>query len=408
MWAESALKPTLILVRGFYMKNQGKLRHFNPLCGIFLCLWLILGSSGAFAGVLLQPTPDGGFQPRLISDPDGNIHLLYFKKRLRAPAAREGNLYYRQYLVEQNRFGNPVKVSSGAYNLQTFSIARAGMAIDGEGRIHVVWYKPRDGEYFYSRSNPERNRFEIQRSMVSGFAEGIDATADVAAAGNDVAIVWAAGDLSREYERTVYARLSSNNGESFGEEFGLGNPDLGACACCSLSTDFIDDDLFVAYRSAIDGVGRHMQLLTLQRSDGEMQGSTYAPVSGLQEWELSACPLSTNDIVVDDESGNWLVFETESRISQMQLGVDGPATAIAEPFIMTRQKNPALAINEDGQRLIVWGEAISHAKGGRLNMRLFDTEGMEESMTFEENVTIPNFSFPAAASLPDGNFLVLY
>ena len=413
--AESALNRSFILLRGFNMVYLGKQMKFNPRqmkCNpwtkILLILSLLLFSSAAISEVHIQATPDRGLQPRLISDDSGNIHLLYFKKRLRAPAAREGNLYYRQYLPEQNRFGNPVKVSSGAFNLQTFSIARAAIAIDGEGRIHAVWYRANDGEYFYARSNPERTQFEAQQSMVSEFAEGIDATADVAASGNDVAIVWAAGDLSREYERTVYARLSQDNGENFGEEFGLSNPDLGACAWCSLASDFIDDDLFVAYRSAIDGVGRHMQLLTLERAEGESIGSSYGPVGALQEWELSSCPLSTNDIVLDEDSGNWLVFETEYRIIQMELESEAGAMAVADPFVKTRQKNPALAFNGKDQRLIAWGEAISHARGGRLNMRLLDFDGEVEGFSFEEEITIPNYSFPAAASLPNGDFLVLY
>jgi len=52
------------------------------------------------AEVLVQATPDNGLQPRLSVDSNGDIHLLYFKKRLNTPAAREGNLYYRQYNVE--------------------------------------------------------------------------------------------------------------------------------------------------------------------------------------------------------------------------------------------------------------------------------------------------------------------
>lgn len=69
--------------------------------------------------------------------------------------------------------------------------------------------------------------------MVRKFAEGIDAAADVAADGTRVAIVWGAGDLSRESTRTVYARFSSDHGASFDDEIQIGNPELGACACCS-------------------------------------------------------------------------------------------------------------------------------------------------------------------------------
>lgn len=390
------------------LTSNWSVRGLRSVTMIVVALFLLAGGV-ANAAVLIQPTPDGGFQPRLVVDEQGGIHLLYFKKRLRAPSAREGNLYYRQYLPEENRFGLPIKVSSQAYNLQTFAIARASMAIDGEGRIHVVWYRPRSEQYFYTRSNTQRNQFETQRPMVAEFGEGLDAGADVAALGSQVAVVWAAGDLSREYERTVYARISDDFGASFGEEMALGNPDLGACACCVVATDYSDeDDLLVAYRSAIDGIGRHMQLLNVQFTEGQISGGSYGALEALQEWELSACPLSTNDIVLDENSQQWLVFETKARIIQMKMAADAVPSAVGEPFIRTRQKNPAVAINQQGDRLIAWGEAISHTKGGRLNMRLFDAEGALKDYDFQQDITIPNFSFPAAAKLPSGDFLVLY
>lgn len=395
----------------------------------FLCVLLTLGASlaigsvfslsaAAATDVVIQATPDGGVQPRITVDNDGNIHLLYFKKRLRSPEAREGNLYYRQYSPEQKRFSLPVRVSSQAFNMPTFSIGRASVAIDGEGRIHALWYLPRQAEYIYTRSNIERTQFEPQRSMVTEFREGIDATADVAAHGNQVAIVWGAGDLSREDERTVFARLSEDSGASFGPEMSVGNPDLGACACCSLATNFVNSDidevsdLLVAYRSAIDGIGRHMQLLTLDLVGGVdvdgIHSASYAAVHQLQEWELSSCPLSTNDISIDSDAHRWLVFETKSRIVQLDSQTQDAPTAIAEPFTETRQKNPAIAFNAKGERLVVWGEAISHARGGRLNLRLFDSEDQIQEIELEEAITIPNYSFPAAASLPNGDFLVLY
>ena len=74
------------------------------------------------AEVLIQATPDNGLQPRLSVDSNGDVHLLYFKKRLNTPAAREGNLYYRQYNLEAGQFGLPVKVSSSAFAMQTLSL----------------------------------------------------------------------------------------------------------------------------------------------------------------------------------------------------------------------------------------------------------------------------------------------
>ena len=382
----------------------------SSAAGQMLCLFLaLLLGSAAIAEIRIQETPDGGVQPRLTVDDSGNIHLLYFKKRLSAPSAREGNLYYRQYLPEQERFGLPVKVSSNAFDIRTFAIARASIAVGGEGRVHVVWYLPRDNQYFYTRSNIERSQFQAQQAVVEEFGEGLDAGADIAALGSQVAIVWGAGALSREYERTVYGRISTDSGATFSDELQMGNKDLGACACCSLATNFGDkNELAIAYRSAIDGVGRHMQALTVQFADKAIQQGQYAELSKLQEWELSACPLSTNDITVDAAAKQWLVFETEGRINQLQLGTGSDAMPVAEPFIKTRQKNPAVAINNQGDRLIVWGEAISQTRGGRLNMHLFADDGSDKNAGFTEEVSIPKFSFPAATVLPSGDFLVLY
>ena len=385
--------------------NARSSRTSQLLC---LLVVLLLGSV-AVAEIHIQKTPDGGVQPRLNIDESGNIHLLYFKKRLSAPSAREGNLYYRQYLPKQNRFGLPIKVSSTAYDIRTYAIARASMAVGGDGRVHVVWYLPGDNQYFYTRSNTERSQFEIQQPVVKEFGEGLDAGADIAAIGSQVAIVWGAGALSREYERTVYGRISIDSGATFSDELQMGNKELGACACCSLATNFgAENELAIAYRSAVDGVGRHMQVLTVQFAGKTIESGGYAELSPLQEWELSACPLSTNDITVDVEANQWLVFETEGRINHLQLGMAAEAMPVAEPFIKTRQKNPAVAINTKGERLIVWGEAISHTRGGRLNMHLFTEKESGEKAEFAEEISIPKFSFPAAAALPSGDFLVLY
>ena len=378
-----------------------------------LAMLLLLWSVVARAEVFVTSTPDGGLQPRLVTAADGGVHLLYFKKRLSAPSAREGNLYYREYLREERRFGLPVKVSSTAFNLQTFAIARASMAFDGEGRAHVVWYLPRENRYLYARSDAQRLQFEEQRSLVSEYIEGVDAAADVAAEGNQVAIVWGAGELSAEQERTVYARFSDDGGKNFGAEQRVGNDDLGACACCSLAAEFDQQGrLSIAYRSAIDGVGRHMQWLTLHAETpslataNEALRGDYSPVQPLQEWEMSSCPLSTNDFALDTNGEPWVAFETAARI--IRLKANGAAAAVQEPATQTRQKNPSIAVAANGDVLTAWGEAISHSKGGALRAQLEDANGAIIEWELDAEITLPNFSFPAAAAIGGNNFLLLW
>lgn len=395
------------------MSKQKKIALLVAHRAPMLAILLLLCSVVARAEVFVTSTPDGGLQPRLVTAADGGVHLLYFKKRLSAPSAREGNLYYREYLREERRFGLPVKVSSTAFNLQTFAIARASMAFDGEGRAHVVWYLPRENRYLYARSDAQRLQFEEQRSLVSEYIEGVDAAADVAAEGNQVAIVWGAGALSAEQERTVYARFSDDGGESFGAEQRVGNNDLGACACCSLAAEFdTQGRLSIAYRSAIDGVGRHMQWLTLHAETpslataNEALRGDYSPLQPLQEWEMSSCPLSTNDFALDKNGEPWVAFETAARI--IRLKANGTAAAVQEPATQTRQKNPSIAVAANGDVLTAWGEAISHSKGGALRAQLEDANGVIIEWELGTEITLPNFSFPAAAAIGGNDFLLLW
>lgn len=395
------------------MSKQKKIALLVAHRAPMLAILLLLCSVVARAEVFVTSTPDGGLQPRLVTAADGGVHLLYFKKRLSAPSAREGNLYYREYLREERRFGLPVKVSSTAFNLQTFAIARASMAFDGEGRAHVVWYLPRENRYLYARSDAQRLQFEEQRSLVSEYIEGVDAAADVAAEGNQVAIVWGAGALSAEQERTVYARFSDDGGESFGAEQRVGNKDLGACACCSLAAEFDPQGrLSIAYRSAIDGVGRHMQWLTLHAETpslataNEALRGDYSPLQPLQEWEMSSCPLSTNDFALDTNGEPWVAFETAARI--IRLKANGTAAAVQEPATQTRQKNPSIAVAANGDVLTAWGEAISHSKGGALRAQLEDANGVIIEWELGTEITLPNFSFPAAAAIGGNDFLLLW
>ncbi|MBT8148159.1 MAG: hypothetical protein KJN90_14970 [Gammaproteobacteria bacterium] len=374
---------------------------------LLLCL-SVANDSWSQSGVEIQRTPERGIHPRLLQDADGNVHLLYFRKRSNNPRAREGDLFYRQYDAAAFDWGPARKVSSQSFN-HADPIYRANFAIDAEGRVHVIWYQSRPSQFFYTPSNPERTQFEPRRDMVVDTLAGIDAGADIAAFGSNVAISWAAGELSREPERTVYSRFSVDSGSTFSPEVVIGDTALGACACCSLALDYQDANRFVvAYRSAIDGVGRHMQLLTVETKTEDAVDTQYAELHDLQKWELAACPVSTNDIATDYQQNNWLVFETESRIVQMNLGSGDDPIRVAEPLVRTRQKNPAIAFSSDGYKVVAWGEGVSFTRGGTLNWQLFDAQGNPVTAGDKAKITIPDNSAPAVTITPSGNFLILY
>jgi hypothetical protein len=375
---------------------------------LLLLLALTPASWAQTPEIRLQRIPDEGIQPRILQDENGNTHLLYFKKRFPNPQSRDGDLYYRQYDRALGNWGNPVKVSSSSFN-HLDSIGRAGFAIDGEGRVQVIWYQTRPSHYFHARSNTARTEFEVQRSIISVNIEGVDAGAEVAAKENQVVIVWAAGNLQREMERTVFARISLDYGQSFSDEIMIGNKSLGACACCSLAAQFDSQGkLLVAYRSAVDGIGRHMQLLTVTPVSSAPNESYYTTLHDLQRWELAACPVTTNDFIQDLHNNSWLVFENESRIVELNITAGTLPALIAEPLTKTRQKNPAMAFDLQGNRLIVWAEGISFSRGGYLNWQLLDVDGKKPGSEAVPEIAVPDYSFPAVMTLPEGGFVILY
>jgi len=370
----------------------------------------LMTTVSAAPAMLISSAPDRGIQPRLLNDDDGSVHLLYFRKRIEDPRNREGDLYYRQYHQDSASWSIPIRVSSQSFS-HLDAIGRAAFAIDGDGAIHVVWYQDRPTpEYNYTRSNAERTAFEPRRSIVEDNLTGLDAGAEIAADGNRIAIVWAAGDLMRESERTVFSRISTDGGKSFGEELQIGDSALGACACCSLTTSYDNDaNQLIAYRSAIDNGGRHMQLLTVS---SEQLPGVYRELHALHQWELYACPVTTNMLLTEQNHGSWLVFENHARIimdfvpDEATDDLDEPLL-VGDPLTETRQKNPAIAINRHRNKLVVWGEAISHNRGGALNLQVFDAENAVVEVIRPE-LNIPDFSFPAAAVLNDDSFLILY
>ena len=108
-----------------------------------------------------------------------------------------------------------------------------------------------------------------------------------------------------------------------------------------MAAEFLSpDSLTVAYRSAVDGSGRHMQVLTAAGMFDHSLSWQYRSVGALQEWEATYCPLSTNDIANDSSAQPWLVFETMGRVIQMSFGEPTKPSRVGEPFYRNPAKKP--------------------------------------------------------------------
>lgn len=334
----------------------------------------------------IERVPEGGIQPRLVLDTADKVHLLYFQFVNRD--TRRGH-YVHRTREENGDWSDPVRVSDVPLS-HNDAIGKAAFAVDDRGRIHVVWF-PGDG-YYYARSTRDGTAFESPRRVVTGHTNGIEAEAAIAVTDNEVTITWHAGDMADEASRQVYIVRSIDGGDHFGAETAISDASLGACACCTLATGYDNTGEFVyAYRSAIKGTGRHLQLVT----------STSTQSVG--DWIVDTCPVSSNII-----KGDWLVYETQGVV--MCTSVNSPAPISVAPSTGNiRQKHPDVAINSKGERMVVWGEANGYVRGGQLRAQFLGSSGSNQKMQPDTSgMTIADFSVVATTALPDDSFLILY
>lgn len=360
---------------------------------------ILSGCTDAAPPVVLGRVPDGGIQPQLISDREGGVRLLYYK-HLNSDS-KQGHLYYRKYVAVSQRWLKPIQVATTAYR-NAGTIGRASMALDDRGRLHVSWFSINPASYYYSRSNLQKSRFEAERSLLTVDLSEVEAAADVAVYRDRVTLSWHAGPLDSEPARTVFTMTSVDGGETFSHATETGDTELGACACCSLAADFSSEGtLIVGYRSAVNGEGRHMQLLSV--------GDGTTDTKLIHQWQLNACPVSTNYLSRDTNKRHWMVFETQGSIYQVLLaGKETTPTLVRAPQEKTRQKHPAMAFNSAGERVVVWGEGFGFFSGGDLALQLFSSVGDPTSSVDTKGLNIPDNSFASVTALQDGSFLVLY
>ena len=394
------------------------LTHFKKTKTMFVWLFLIFQYHDAClaADIAFQRVPDAGIQPVLVSDRQGDTHLLYFK--VEDASTGRGRFYYRRFDESRHGWSAAIQVSTNPYQ-RPHLIARASMAVDDSRRIHVTWHQdnPVDDyptsngseylpDYLYTRAREDVPVFEPERSIVREFITEAETGAALVVHDNSVSLIWHGSgpdDAETESAGSVYRIVSLDNGTTFGKEEMIGDQSLGACGCCGLSAGFNRaGKLQVAYRTAVANDGRHMQLL-------EVDPGKKSKTRLLHAWQLSACPVSTNHIARDRDGNNHLVFETRGLIYQVDLGTGAAMPgAVSSPASRHAQKHPAIAINNRNEKLIVWNEGVGINGGGVLRWQLFNPKNVPVPPEDKEERTVAEYSAPAVISFRDGNFLVLY
>ena len=361
--------------------------------------------------VTLIGTPNSGLQPVVATDSEGGLHVLYFQGE---PAA--GDLFYVRSRPGTVAWTKPIRVNSEPKSAIAMGTIRGGqLAIGREGRVHVAWNGSGKGAtknafgstpMLYARSNTDRTAFEPQRNVMKR-TSALDGGGSISAdqSGN-VYVSWHgrtedAGDA--ETGRQLYVAHSNNDGETFADEAQALKRPTGACACCG-TTSLADRDgnVYVLFRAAITTSDRDLYL-----ASSRDQGKSFAGTS-IHPWKIDACPMSSESLA---ESGGGVIaaWETAGQVYFAKIDAKtGKVSAPTAPAGGGGRKHPSVAVNAKGEVLLAWAEGTGWQRGGSLCWQVFDGKGKPVGSPGSLKAGIPTWSLPAAASRPDGSFVILH
>jgi len=367
-----------------------------------ICLLALLVTVAHAATVQETATPERGIQPRALMDADSTLHLVWYKGE-----AGGGDLFY----ARQPKGGNlsaALRVNSEAQTAVSAGTIRGAQVVLGRaGSVHVVWNGARAKNdkdsrppMFYTRLEAGKSAFEPQRALTESkwILDGGGAVA--ADHAGHVFVIWQAGDGSGEANRRVLARVSSDDGQTFGEERTLSPEGTGVCGCCAMQALATDDGgVYVLYRTASDG-GKNRDVALLASHDG---GKTFA-FRNLDPWPISACPMSSMSLAATPRGvvGAW---ETMGQIHLGFIDAAGAKSAwITLPEGKVKpQKFPSLSVGADGKLLITWSEGAGWQKTGGLAWELLQPNLQPQgdpSRSAAGGIAV--WSFPSAVAKGDG------
>ncbi len=370
----------------------------------------------AQAEVEILRMPHGGIQPRMEIGPTGTIHLIFFRGN-----AMGGNVFYSKRDPNAKDWSKPTRVNHLPDSAVAAGTIRGPqMALGRNERVHVAWMGSgkvatpgkKAGEHpkhpmLYTRLTDEGNAFEPERDLLTWTA-GLDGGGTVAADNQGhVYVAWHGrpeDSSTSEFGRVVYVTHSDDDGSSFKRETQANPRDTGACGCCGMR-GFTDSmgRLHLLYRMANEAY-RDMGLLV-----SEDRGQSFS-LRKVSEWPIQACPMSSASFG-EGNSGVLVATETEGRVEARIVLRQSNELAMIPGILGDHRKgkHPSISTNREGSSIFAWSEDAGWKKGGKLRWQAFDIKGELVAESDDDvSPSIPEWSFAATATKPDGNFLLIY
>ena len=157
------------------------------------------------------------------------------------------------------------------------------------------------------------------------------------------------------------------------------------------------------YRTAEDAVNRDMHLLVSR--DG-----TSFRAQPIDKWEVPTCVMSSASLHSTD-TAVFAAWETEQQVKFARvdhLAPSAPPAMIVPKMGSSSRKHPVIAVDAQGQTILVWTEGTGWKKGGDVAWQVFDKAGQPLPSGAGVSKGVPVWSFAAVYARPDGGFTVVY
>lgn len=366
-----------------------------------VCLMLMTFNVHAGENVALLKTPHGGIQPQAVVDANGTLHLIYFKGD-----AKAGDLFYVKRESGYEQFSQPLKINSVPGSAIAIGTVRGGqISVGMSGRVHVAWNgSGQNNGMLYARLNNAGTAFEEQRNLmhVSAVPDG-GCTLAADTAGN-VLVAWHAMKTGERGEdrRKMWIARSTDDGKTFANETPAWQEPTGCCGCCSTRgfADKAGNFLFL-YRSAKGGDERDIYLLSSAKGETAFQGKR------LHSWKINTCPMSTF-AMTEGAHGIAAAWETDGQIFTTNIKPDSTFTRPQPaPGLGRARKHPSVAVNAQGQTMLVWTEGTGWQRGGSLVWQVFDKDGKPTETSGRLEQGIPVWGLPTVVAIKD-TFIIIH
>jgi hypothetical protein len=348
-------------------------------------------------------TPDGEFNPYVVSDNREGFYLSYVQRR-----TGENNILFQRSLAN-GTFSAAVRVNDRSGDGAVRNENPPKIAVGPSGEIYVVWASERErwkGNIRFSRSLNGGKTFEPAINLNSDASQPPISRAFESIAVDSKGRIFVAWIDERNKTATdrgaeIWMAVSDDHGKTFSRDRKILS---NVCECCRLAlASDASGTIFLSYRTVPPSGPMFRDIAVARSSDG---GKTFqSSIVHRDGWEINACPIDGATLTVDAAGRVHVVWFTASGDSprlyiatSSDRGLSFTKPAVFDPNQKLAKHAHIVAVR-DNRVLIAWDDlnTTSIVKWG-----FFDTT----SRSLKLLGTQPAASYPIIAMNPNAISLV--